>query len=395
MIVFSCANCGRKYEKDLSLAGKKARCKECGHVFVIPKPSRLPVAASPVPVSSSQERRLGPDPAYPPVLDPYGLDDGPVASAAPASAEVDEEFVVPQRPWAGRSKSRLKPKREPASGPNPGIAIFDGLPWLVYLIPLAIAVVGLLLVPLSRVWGGYTLYAAAILLVLIVLYGFIGMVIVPFRESIGRGMLGVWLPIAWFNVAMGHFDRASLLALLPAAAYSLAYLITRWDAMKGAFLSWLYANIVLIVAALLVPPPEGTVRPAGTPRHRDTPPGFAGGMPPHAVHPPVMRRNFEPPPMLPLGLDPPLETSHLTVIVTGLDDQASGQAFGDRLGKLVGRVSGGFQISSSGSGGKSTYSISMVNPVEVNTFADQITWAKVTKISGQTITIDASGSPAE
>jgi hypothetical protein len=34
----------------------------------------------------------------------------------------------------------------------------------------------------------------------------------------------------------------------------------------------------------------------------------------------------------------------------------------------------------------------MVNAIDAQTFADQITWAKVTRVSGQTITIDASGS---
>jgi hypothetical protein len=32
----------------------------------------------------------------------------------------------------------------------------------------------------------------------------------------------------------------------------------------------------------------------------------------------------------------------------------------------------------------------MVNAVDVKTFADQITWAKVTRVSGQTITVEAS-----
>src|SRR5208337_4634011 len=40
--------------------------------------------------------------------------------------------------------------------------------------------------------------------------------------------------------------------------------------------------------------------------------------------------------------------------------------------------------------GRSTYSISMRNSLDVKTFADQITWARVTRVSGQTIEVDAS-----
>ena len=37
-----------------------------------------------------------------------------------------------------------------------------------------------------------------------------------------------------------------------------------------------------------------------------------------------------------------------------------------------------------------TYSIKMTNNLDVRAFADQITWARVTRVSGQTIDIDAS-----
>jgi hypothetical protein len=188
---------------------------------------------------------------------------------------------------------------------------------------------------------------------------------------------------------MGHFDRTSLLALLPAAAYSLAYLITRWDAMKGAFLSWLYANVVLIVAALLLPgigAPPRTVAPQHTQPHQT----ILGEVPPGAVHPAAGFPGAVQAPMLPPGVDAPVMRTQITLIVTGLNDQAARQAFGDKLGELAKKVSGGFMISSSASGEKSTDSISMVNSVDVKAFADQITWARVTRISGQTIMIDAA-----
>ncbi len=120
------------------------------------------------------------------------------------------------------------------------------------------------------------------------------------------------------------------------------------------------------------------------------------GMPPPGALPPGMRPPGMPPPGMPQpGFFPreaqtPTMSNTITLSVTGLNDQASGKAFGDKLDELVKRVSGGYQISGSGGGGRSTYTISMVNSIDVKAFADQITWAKVSRISGQTITIDAS-----
>lgn len=45
MITFSCPRCATRYDVDDRLAGKKGRCKKCGHVMSIPAPSMM-VAAS-------------------------------------------------------------------------------------------------------------------------------------------------------------------------------------------------------------------------------------------------------------------------------------------------------------------------------------------------------------
>ena len=92
LIVFSCGNCGRKFEKDESLAGKKARCKDCGHVFVIPTPSRrpAPVAAPTRMAAAVDAGRPGPSPNHSAtpqftkvVEDPYGFNDVPIAKPEP------------------------------------------------------------------------------------------------------------------------------------------------------------------------------------------------------------------------------------------------------------------------------------------------------------------------
>jgi len=83
-------------------------------------------------------------------------------------------------------------------------------------------------------------------------------------------------------------------------------------------------------------------------------------------------------------------TNSITLKVTGLTDQSAGKDFSDKLMQLVVKVSGDYSLSSQGGAGWSTYSIAMRNSMDVKAFADQITWARVTRVSGQTIEIDAS-----
>jgi hypothetical protein len=78
------------------------------------------------------------------------------------------------------------------------------------------------------------------------------------------------------------------------------------------------------------------------------------------------------------------------VIVSGIRDDQAGKDFSDKLTELAKRVSNGFQFSNSGGGSKSTYQITPLNPIDVQVFADQITWAKVTRVRGRTIEVDAS-----
>src|ERR1700678_1079189 len=53
LIVLDCPGCGKRYEVDAALAGKKSRCKQCGEVFQIP----VPRAASPSQPTASKPPR--------------------------------------------------------------------------------------------------------------------------------------------------------------------------------------------------------------------------------------------------------------------------------------------------------------------------------------------------
>jgi hypothetical protein len=303
-------------------------------------------------------------------VDPYGLDDVPVATAAPSISEADEEFIVPTRPR--NAGSRPRPRKKRSSGPNPGIPFFGGLPWFMYLIILGVLLLGFPLKAVSRDLAGYSQLAGFAMMLLVMLYGVVGMVVVPFKESLYHGFT------CWF---------------LP--PFLLAYLFSRWDAMKGPFLTTVAALGLAVVVGVLAPlinggngriPASGRRSPAAA-----AGPAFSDGTTVDHSIPDLPLRGMPPPgiPEPPPGVEMPGLSSSITLVVSGLSHE-SGEVFGHKLGELVGRVSGGYQISSSGGGGKSTYSISMVNSMEVKAFADQITWAKVTRISGQTITIDAT-----
>src|SRR5438067_831336 len=99
-IAFPCENCGHRFEVDRSYAGKKCRCKKCGHVFVIPVPREPASATAPRPAMKTfgadsapappKSRPSAPAPKPPPApapaevpsffddeADPYGLNDAP------------------------------------------------------------------------------------------------------------------------------------------------------------------------------------------------------------------------------------------------------------------------------------------------------------------------------
>ena len=113
--MFSCACCGKKFHKDASLAGKKARCKDCGNIFVIPWPAW------------SAQADLS-------VEDRHGLEEVPrlLEFAPPATVEEEPPPILPRR---AKRPAPKKATKERASSLNPGIPFFDGLPWFVYLIP--------------------------------------------------------------------------------------------------------------------------------------------------------------------------------------------------------------------------------------------------------------------
>jgi DNA-directed RNA polymerase subunit RPC12/RpoP len=56
-LTFSCPSCGKEYDLSWSMAGKKARCKQCSHEFVIPAPFEptAPRSSEAIPVTETPD----------------------------------------------------------------------------------------------------------------------------------------------------------------------------------------------------------------------------------------------------------------------------------------------------------------------------------------------------
>jgi hypothetical protein len=420
------ANCGKRLEVDDGVAGKKAKCKQCGHIFVIPTPR----AVTPQPVGRRPSSRRDEDDSWsaaaaPKAEDPfdrYGLDE-PMAAPKPSAITYAPSYADDEEPPAPkRIGPAPSPTREESSGSRWSSGrreFWDGIPGPMYMVMFgAVAfTAGLAIVIPST--GMLLLIAAGASFLILWLYAALGMLVLPWQESAACGLMCMFVPF-----------------------YALYYLITRWDTMKGPFLSGLAAYGIVMVAAIGLPAanaaqmaaqraaareqlaqPVAAVdddAPAVAQDAADEPPTIPaprwpafgarkrptaprrGGAGPRSPGPGGQRPGTrfptpdgQPPgpgPGFPgLATPPPTGGPNvITVIVTGINGQQAGKAFGDKLTELVMEISTGYQLSSSVGGGKSTYQITPLNPVDVKTFADQITWAKVTRVRGRTIEVDAS-----
>ncbi len=211
-IALSCGQCGKRYELDGKLAGKRARCKQCGHEFTIP-----------VPRQTTPSRPKSTAAATAP-LNAYGIDEEPAVSRKPKSSGFDpfddlgnstvvdsaseDDFGNPVLTRAGAPPKKKKKKK---SGSGSGFQLPDltGKVVLFGLVALGI------LAALSFVSKG----AGMIFLILTVL---IGMVMILTG--------GVWTLVSIVRESVVCF-----LLWMFVPFYSLYYLITRWEDMKGPF----------------------------------------------------------------------------------------------------------------------------------------------------------------
>jgi hypothetical protein len=98
-ITFACPGCAKRYSVNQDLAGKRAKCKQCGHGMTVP----AAVAAEPA--------------ASSPAFDPYALYDEPAATAR-VSAAVSESGSGYGLAPSPASRSAVAEAEAPVAGPR-------------------------------------------------------------------------------------------------------------------------------------------------------------------------------------------------------------------------------------------------------------------------------------
>ncbi|MFO0911205.1 MAG: HEAT repeat domain-containing protein [Isosphaeraceae bacterium] len=427
VIAFTCGNCGKEFQTDASLAGKKCKCKQCGHIFVIPGGSPAPAPARPAPVRSadppsrpgaaasrptaapSRPAAKPAKPSRPNYLDddddPYAIDDpAPVAARKPAGFvdDDDDEFLGP-RPVPSAKPAKAKKKRT-SSGSD--YEIFDALPGKVILYLFG-GIVALVVWSFIHSSGAVMLVGYTVLVgVGLLLYGNLGAIVRPFQESVACGLMCLFLPI-----------------------YPLYYLISRWDRMRGPFLNSVTGVGFILAMALLLPAVQSSRNAAdraagrrGAPTEADGPligapePGqdpaqlaaeelrnamaqaAAGNPPPPAIPgpelPPGVQFPPRPGPIGPRFIPPPpvmqgqpKDDETVTLVVTGLADRESETAFNDKLNALLQKLYGGYNNFATGGLARKTIKVSPVPDAQA--LADQIDFARVISVADRTITLQA------
>ena len=177
---FFCEQCGKRFDVDASLIGKRARCKDCKHVFIVPGQTSRPAPFDPF-------RRE--EPAY---KNPYGL-----------------EGLEVHPPRLGRPTPEVRKKRRRSSGD-------ENYQW-VRSVTLCLAIAGgvflvmLLLASLADsewfAWIGLGGLGGAS--VCMAVLGSILVLVTSFRESSLTGLLFLFMPF-----------------------YPWYYLLTRWGDVK-------------------------------------------------------------------------------------------------------------------------------------------------------------------
>jgi hypothetical protein len=227
-IVLSCPGCGKRYELNGSLAGKKARCKACSQEFTIPVPRQIsaPVTATaPSRPKASAPARPAPPPPELDSFNPY--DDVEDHSAPKSSVSYDEDDTyLPPRAGAvrgpiGNTKKQKKKRRAGASS-----SLDD---WTGKIVPVGL---GLTTVLALLAFASPTIAVPALVLMMLcgffmTLGGGIWGIVNAFRESAVCGVLYLFLPY-----------------------YSLYYTISRWSEMARPFAISFVGTLMFVVVPL-------------------------------------------------------------------------------------------------------------------------------------------------
>jgi hypothetical protein len=364
MHTFFCPNCGKRFDREESLAGRKARCKDCQHVFVIPAAAdhRTAHAARSQPgPSSARSANLAPNRT---VDDPYEIEETPSLLPVPygeAEPGADSD-ALPHTRRSGPVKKKAR-----RTGGND----------FAWVGPLTLGGIGLEVVLLllfgTFTYAGFSTAAAVIISIMGIVYtamlvtGSILCCVVPFFESVMHGLLYLFVPF-----------------------YSLYYLITRWPAMKRPFTLLLSVSVLPIAAALFLPAIQAARQAALRAQEKQqtaaSDPEFAASALPAPAPEPAPAPPATPAP------PSPAPTNGITLELTmpaGIDGQtalAMGRKIGQRVGVIARELDPGvFQLLVGRRGDLLTATITPMRDPQA--FADRINFGTVTAVRGRIISV--------
>ncbi len=104
-IVLNCPGCGKRYEIESALAGKKSRCKQCGAIFRIPADGREDAAAPPVPEQTGVGGTA-----------PSMTSSSPARSASPSKSSGGEERISAANAGYFAPRAATREPATPAAG---------------------------------------------------------------------------------------------------------------------------------------------------------------------------------------------------------------------------------------------------------------------------------------
>ncbi len=214
------------------------------------------------------------------------------------------------------------------------------------------------------------------------LVGAVGMLVVPFQESVVCGLCSIFVPF-----------------------YSLYYVITRWDEMRrwvGIYL----LGVMMFVGMGVLLPAIGAARQAarraqaqanGVADEEGGPPPF--GTAPAPMQPPGVPPGFMPPPgvpapprfMPPGGFPQHATGPSITIVVTGIPEGDDHREERDAIGREINAIhaelnpAGPRTSSMQGNRNRHVYTVTPVN--DPRAFADKITFGRVRRVVGQRIDV--------
>ena len=214
-ISLNCPGCGKHYEVDAALAGKKSRCKQCKEVFTIPVPMGIVTELPPKPGQATSPA----PPSQPPLINMELIFDNELVAfketqsdAAPA---YDEEELPPPRRIAAPKRSR-KPSAGRDMDPQVGITVTG---WFLAINALAILGVWIFHSVAAPKSAGLALYVGIYMVLfslshlVLTFWGGIWLLVIAFRESTSQGWLCLLVP-----------------------CYQAYYIMTRWEDARGGIL---------------------------------------------------------------------------------------------------------------------------------------------------------------